>query len=160
MRVIQQIAVVANSRTNNDGYRWWQHSLGWSVASHADETKIYMKPIDPATESGRNNTAVNTNTIATITLPIGKEIERPELFTRHPVALEHTVWVQYFGNTQFACNLQFDRDTTRQRMYFYYRGLHGGIDYGNGNPGVRIFAGMHGTITKAERNAKSAAHAV
>ncbi len=152
----QQIEVVPGSRTDNDGFIWWQHSLGWSVEKTNDDKTIYMQLIDPATEGGRNNTAVNTNTVATLTLPTGKTIERPVLFVQHPVALKDTVWIQYFGNTQFAYNLQFDRDPGRQRMYYYCQSLHGGIDYGNNTPGAPIVAGMtQGVIEKVERNAKS-----
>lgn len=152
----QQIEVVAGSRTDNDGFIWWQHALGWSVEKTSDDKEVYMQAIDPAADGGRNNTAVNTNTVPTLTLPSGKTIERPVLFVQHPVALKDTVWIQYFGNTQFAYKLQFERDPARQRMYYYCQSLHGGIDYGNNTPGAPIVAGMtQGIIEKVERNAKS-----
>lgn len=152
----QQIEVDPTSRTENDHYVWWKHQLGWSAERHLLNTaKIFMTKIEPETDKVKGLSVVNTNTAATLTLPTGKTIERPVLFARHPVAPEATQWIQYFGNTVFASNLQFDRNPVRQRMYFYCQGLHGGIDYGNDKPGVPIFAGVNGIVDKVELGAKS-----
>jgi murein DD-endopeptidase MepM/ murein hydrolase activator NlpD len=154
----QQIEVDPASRTENDNYVWWKHQLGWSAERHVtDAAKVFLTKIELAASNGNGSRAavVNTNTTETLMLPTGKTIERPALFSRHPVALEQTDWIQYFGNTVFASNLQFDRNPSRQRMYFYCQGLHGGIDYGSNTSGVPIFAGINGIVDKVELGAKS-----
>lgn len=152
----QQIEVDPNSRTENDGYVWWKHQLGWSAERHiSDTSKVFMTKIEPETDKAKGTAVVNTNTGAMLTLPTGKTIERPVLFAKLPVPLELTVWLQYFGNTVFACNLQFDRDPVRRRMYFYCQGLHGGIDFGNNSASVPVTAGINGVVEKVERGAKS-----
>jgi hypothetical protein len=151
----QPVEVIANSRTIADDYIWWQHALGWSAERTADGSLVFMKAIDPQSESGQKTQAVNTNTGPMITLPSGKRIDRPVLLTCLPVRLNDTEWVQYFGNTQFAYNLQFDRNPKQQQMYLYSQGLHGGIDFGNRGAGIRVTAGVEATIEKVGRNTAS-----
>jgi hypothetical protein len=151
----QQVEVVIESRTVNDGYIWWQHSLGWSVESSADGSKVFMREIIPDTDKAKGTAVVNMPSSASITLPTGTKIPQTILFQRHPVDLADTKWWQYFGNTRFAYNLCTDKVPVRQRMYFYCQGLHGGVDYGNSTPGVPIVAGINGVIEKVELGAKS-----
>jgi hypothetical protein len=151
----QQVEVMPASRTVNDGYVWWQHQLGWSAESTADSAKIFMQEVIPETDKAKGTAVVNTPEAATITLPTGVKIERTVLFQQIPVRLDATAWLQYFGNTVFAYNLGNDRNPSRQRMYYYCQGLHGGIDFGNNTSGAAIVAGVSGIIQKVERGGKS-----
>jgi hypothetical protein len=151
----QQVEVIADSRTVNDGYVWWQHSLGWSAECTENGAGIFMKEIVVETDKAKGTAVVNTTESPTITLPTGAKIDRPILFQQSPVLLDQTAWVQYFGNTWFAYNLGTDRIPSRQTMYFYCQSLHGGIDYGNNTAGTPIVAGLSGIVDKVEKNAKS-----
>jgi murein DD-endopeptidase MepM/ murein hydrolase activator NlpD len=65
------------------------------------------------------------------------------LFTRLPVDLKDTQWAQYYGNTQFAfengTNWGYDK---------YFQCLHSGLDFGNSNAAVKVYAGVQGTFEK------------
>lgn len=65
------------------------------------------------------------------------------LFRRLPVDLSDTQWAQYYGNTQFAfeqgTNWGYDK---------YFQGLHSGLDFGNSNSAVNVYAGVEGTFEK------------
>lgn len=151
----QQIEVIPDSRTEAEGNVWWQHALGWSAERSLNPAEKPLMERVIVEQQGRSDAPVNLNNADQITLPTGTRIDRPMLFSRHPVALIDTQWTQYFGNTRFAFNLQFDRNPRRQRMYFYSQGLHAGIDYGNNDnkTTVPIVAGITGRVEKVARNA-------
>ncbi len=50
-----EIVVQADSRTEADGFVWWQHSLGWSAERKTDGSKTYMTAVgdvDSAPDTG------------------------------------------------------------------------------------------------------------
>jgi len=150
----QQIEVFPESRIEAEGSVWWQHALGWSAERALDVTGVppLMERVILADQK-KSITPINTNTTEQILLPTGTRIERPVLFQRHPVRVADAEWAQYYGNTRFAFNLQFDRSPKRQRMYFYAQGLHAGLDYGHNTQALPIVAGLSGRIEKVVRNA-------
>ncbi|MCS6872127.1 MAG: M23 family metallopeptidase [Anaerolineae bacterium] len=126
-----------------DGFRWIQHARGWSAERRLDSTEIYAvevkeQPPQPIPER--------------VELPNGASFVPTELLTRLPVSLGQTQWIQYFGNTRFAYNLTTDRNPVRRRAYLYAQGLHGGIDFGNPNADIPVFAGMAGRVSAVRLN--------
>lgn len=129
-----------------DGFRWVQHARGWSAERSLDSLLIH------ALEE-REDTPISTP--ERIELPNGNSFVPSALFTRLPVTLAQTHWVQYFGNSRFAFNLSTDRNAQRRRAYLYSQGLHGGLDFGNANPSVPVFAGMNGRVSAVRLNTDS-----
>jgi hypothetical protein len=133
------IEVEADTATEKDGYVWWKHTLGWSAERTADAAphlEVLMKQVD-----------------RTSSIPVSRrrEIEPTALFEVAPVSLSETVWLQYFGNTNFAFNLSLDRDPNRQKSYYFAQGLHSGIDYGNDAMPI-VLAGVRGVVKNVFRN--------
>jgi hypothetical protein len=104
-------------RLESDGYVWWRHERGWIAERSLD---------------GQETHILNINTLPLL----GK------LFQRHPVRIQETDWVQYYGNTDFAY-----RSGRYHNYHGFSQGLHGGLDYGKDpiNPAnPPIFAGVDG----------------
>ncbi|MFQ3535495.1 MAG: peptidoglycan DD-metalloendopeptidase family protein [Aggregatilineales bacterium] len=125
-----------------DGFRWLQHERGWSAERGLGSSEVFVEEVQeqplPAPDQ--------------VELPDGKSFRPAELFTRLPVSLAQTQWIQYFGNTRFAYNLTTDRNVQRRRAYLYAQGLHGGIDFGTPNADVPVFAGTSGRVTAIRLN--------
>lgn len=129
-----------------DGFRWIRHERGWSAERTLDSSEIYAVEVQestPITPPER------------VELPDGTSFTPAELITRLPIALGQIQWIQYFGNTRFAYNLTTDRNVQRRRAYLYAQGLHGGLDLGNPNADVSVFAGMTGRVTAVRLNTDS-----
>ena len=131
---------------DKDGYTWWMQVEGkfWvaeKTAVAGEEPELLMKRFDPST-------------VRTIALPNGGSMQPQAIIQALPVALEQTVWTQYFGNTRFAYNLSVDRDPRRRTSYYYCQALHGGIDFGS-EALPDVFSGVEGVVTQVSRNSKS-----
>ncbi len=138
----ERIAEIGEPR-EADGFRWLQHERGWSAERTLDSREIFVSEVQPLPP---------IITPEQVALPDGKTFTPVELFTRLPVALGQTQWIQYFGNTRFAYSLATDRNAQRRRAYLYAQGLHGGIDFGNANADVPVFAGMTGRVSAVRLN--------
>lgn len=138
------IESLGDTPVSNDGFLWIHHALGWSAAHTIDGKSVFMKKIDETSKAERGLGATNPVIGNSIILQAGKSISRTQIFHSHPVAIEVTKWVQYFGNTQFAYNLKFFLNRRMNQQYFYCQSLHGGLDYGNDNENISIFAGIGG----------------
>ncbi len=125
-----------------DGFRWLQHERGWSAERRLDSSEVFVE------EAQEQPLPVPDQ----VELPDGKSFRPAELFTRLPVSLAQTQWIQYFGNTRFAYNLTTDRNAQRRRAYLYAQGLHGGIDFGTPNTDVPVLAGTSGRVTAIRLN--------
>lgn len=126
-----------------DGFRWFQHERGWSAERKLDSNESYaveVQEMPPISAPQR------------VELPDGTSFAPAELMMRLPVALGQIEWIQYFGNTRFAYNLTTDRNTQRRRAYLYAQGLHGGVDFGNPNAEIAVFAGMTGRVSAVRLN--------
>lgn len=126
-----------------DGFCWIQHERGWSAERTLDSREIFVSEVQalpPIVTPER------------VELPDGESFTPAELFTRLPVALAQTQWIQYFGNTRFAYSLATDRNVQRRRAYLYAQGLHGGIDFGNANADTPVFAGTSGRVSAVRLN--------
>lgn len=145
------IEVEGNSRTEAGKFVWWRHSRGWSVERSLDGVQVFM---EEPTAGGETGTVTPSPARETITLPDGSVLTLEPFITRLQVNLADTPWIQYFGNTRFAQALPSNRNPWMQKMYYYCQGLHGGIDYGNNNPGILIYAGVNGVVTRKELNSK------
>lgn len=120
----EQIVVEPSSRQARGGMVWWRHPQGWSVERPIGGTRVFMQPLKALTRK--------PSTGGFNPLPI---------FTRHPLALSDTQWIQYFGNTRFAYNLR----VRKLYWYNYCQGLHGGFDYGT-NRALPVVAGVQGAV--------------
>jgi hypothetical protein len=47
----QQVTMRPDSRTEAEGYVWWQHDAGWSVERMLDGSKVYMTRVEGAAET-------------------------------------------------------------------------------------------------------------
>ncbi len=130
-----------NSRTEADGYVWWQHNEGWSAERNIVGSEVYL--VDPSVVV--DIPAPRSNDPPTVdALPL-----RDSLFVRQPVDMAQLLWWQYFGNNVFAWNL-WKQGTT---WYKYAQSLHGGLDFGNSRErGVPVYAGVNGTFKFHDRN--------
>lgn len=139
-----------NAPFTSDGFIWVQHERGFSAERAVDNSQVFMQEISdqPVVVVVPNEIAENQE----MTLPDGTKWRPEEIFRRLPVDLNQTAWTQYFGNTRFAQGLFTDRNPSRRRIYFYSQGLHAGIDFGNPNPGVPVFAGVTGDVIGVELN--------
>lgn len=139
----EQITVRKDSRTEADGYIWWQHADGWSAekSSSGNEKYLYTpeefadRPVPPGV------TLFDDGLPVVETLPLVNE-----LFSKLPVPLAKTHWWQYYGNNVFAYNL-WEKGL---RWYTYAQGLHGGLDFGNSIEAVPVLAGVTGTFVKRD----------
>lgn len=125
----EQFEVVPRSRTENQGYVWWQHSKGWSPERKIGSDSAYV------------------TVIPKITRKVVDGVPYLPLIVQHPVALADTQWIQYYGNTIFAHKLRLEG----KFWYNYCQSLHGGFDYGTSKP-VPIVAGAEGTIIDVNIN--------
>lgn len=108
-----------SQRREADGMIWWRHERGWIAERSLDSAQTFMLNID--------------------TLPL-----LGNLFQRHPVHIEETDWVQYYGNTGFAF-----RSGRYHNYHGFAQGLHSGLDYGKDptNPAnPPVFAGVSGVF--------------
>ncbi|GAB4574336.1 MAG: hypothetical protein Kow0077_20380 [Anaerolineae bacterium] len=139
----EQITVRRDSRTEADGYVWWQHDEGWSAGRSLDGREKYLytpeefaeRPLPPGVTLFEDGLPVVD------TLPM-----LDSLFEKLPVPLEKTHWWQYFGNNVFAYNL-WEKGL---RWYAYSQGLHGGLDFGNSMEAVSVVAGVTGQFVKRD----------
>jgi murein DD-endopeptidase MepM/ murein hydrolase activator NlpD len=99
-RTGQTVEVDADSRTEAEGYVWWQHSEGWSAERSLTTTIVFM---------------VEENQV----------VGASDLFSRLSMDLNVIQWVQYYGNTTFAYE-----NGKANAYDSYSQGLHGGIDLG------------------------------
>lgn len=101
LRTGQDVDVDADSRTEAEGYVWWQHKDGWSVERGLHSPEVFM---------------------------IDKKLmlDPGDLFERLPLAIDQVRWTQYYGNTTFAF-----AEGQAHGYDNYSQGLHGGIDLGN-----------------------------
>ncbi|MBZ0278545.1 MAG: hypothetical protein K8I60_20525, partial [Anaerolineae bacterium] len=147
------IAVVPTSRTEADGWVWWQHADGWSAEKKVDGSEVNLfEPgtvkIDPAQAAKVTKSPLSDVKLAPDGLPDVNQLPmRDSIFKRLPVDLDKTRWWQYYGNNNFAVNLWKEGKT----WYKYAQALHGGLDFGNSNDkGVLIYAGVDGTFNKLD----------
>ena len=73
----EQFEVVPRSRTENQGYAWWQHSRGWSPERKLGSESAYVVAISKLTRKMVDGVPY---------LP---------LMVQHPVALSDVQWIQY-----------------------------------------------------------------
>lgn len=125
----EQFEVIQRSRTENQGYVWWQHSKGWSPERKVGSESAYVTVIPKLSRKVVDGVPY---------LPV---------IVQHPVALADTQWIQYYGNTTFAYKLRFEG----KFWYNYCQSLHGGFDYGTSKP-VPIVAGAEGTVIDVNLN--------
>lgn len=145
------IEVDPDSRTEKDGWVWWQHQFGWSAGSNLDSSRVFFgdpnAPVPGSAESmgSSSGVAATDGTISIDSLP-----QRNALFTRLPVELNLTAWVQYFGNTNFAYT-----DGGKWGYDGFSQGLHSGFDFGNGtnnyHGAIPVYAGVSGTFVRNNR---------
>jgi hypothetical protein len=139
----EQITTEVSSRTEADGYIWYQHAAGWSAERSLDGSEQYL--YDP--EEFANRPLEDGFVSFTDGLPDVDALPmRDALFTSLPVPLAQTQWWQYFGNNVYAYNLWASGKT----WYAYAQGLHGGLDFGNSTAAVPVVAGTTGTFIKRE----------
>lgn len=136
----ERLNIVPDSRTEADGYIWWQHDAGWSAEKNLAGTQIFL--YSPAEFEDRPALEDVPQFVDGLpdpaTLPL-----LDTLFKRLPVALSQTRWWQYFGNNVFAYNLWAQGKT----WYSYAQGLHGGVDFGNStDAGVKVYAGVENGV--------------
>lgn len=134
------ITVQSDSRTEAEGYVWWQHDAGWSAERNLSGTTVFLG--DPATP------VPGAIPLDDAGLPIVDQLpEANKLIQRLPVAHDQVQWVQYFGNTQFAF-----QNGRRWSYHTFAQGLHSGLDLGNNSPsGIPVYAGVHGNFLRNNR---------
>jgi len=147
------IQVVPTSRTEADGYVWWQHASGWSAEKNSSGSEINL--FEPGTVK-IEETAGKTTKSGAPSVPLGPDglpdvnhlPFKDTMFQRFPVDQDKIRWWQYYGNNVFARNLWAEGKT----WYKYCQALHGGLDFGNSNDkGVLIYAGVEGTYDKLDK---------
>ncbi len=144
----QIVSVQVDSRTEADGYVWWKHDAGWSAEKASGSGAIFL--YEPGSAPYRlvsRQPGVSAPTgidMMSDGLPNPNTLPfRDRLFQHLPVALEQTLFWQYYGNNVFAYNLWKNGAT----WYKYAQGLHAGLDFGNSSAkGVPIYAGVSGVF--------------
>lgn len=129
LNVGEQIEVIPSSRTESQGYVWWQHSKGWSPERKIGSLTAYL------------------SVIPKLTLKMVDGVPYLPVIVQHPVALTDVQWIQYYGNTIFAHKLRVEG----KFWYNYCQSLHGGFDYGTSKP-VPIVAGVEGLVIDVNLN--------
>lgn len=119
-----------------DYYYWVRHDLGWSAITSIDGKAVFLA--EPGTIPGL--VAIGPNGPKAEDLP-GYQA----LFTQFPVNLDDTHWFQYFGNNMFAM-----RKGTAYGYDRYAQGLHAGLDFGNSDKPVPIYAGLEAEYVKTD----------
>ena len=139
----QTLKVDAGSRTEKDGYVWWEHAEGWSAECSTNGKETYLFAPGKAVSAPAAPSApppASASSVGGQDLPM-----RDALFKRMPVDFDKTVWWQYYGNNVFAHKIWREG----KRWYAYAQGLHSGLDFGNSSArGVLIYAGLEGTFFK------------
>jgi hypothetical protein len=144
----QSVEVDPDSRTEADGYVWWQHADGWSAERNVDGTAVFLYEPGKVVSAPVMRHAVAEVDVRTVSGDIADGSALPgrdSLFRRLPVDLDQVVFWQYYGNNVFAHDLWRDG----KQWYRYAQGLHGGLDFGNSaTRGVPIYAGLEGEFYK------------
>jgi hypothetical protein len=122
--------------TEAENYYWVRHDIGWSAIQSVDGKTIFLA--EAGTIPGL--VAISADGPKATDLPqLGK------LITRFPVNITDTGWFQYYGNNMFAmrnaASFGYDR---------YSQGLHGGLDFGNNDRPIPVFAGVEGKYLRTE----------
>jgi hypothetical protein len=136
-----KLKVDPGSRTEADGYVWWQHDEGWSAERSADGKEIYLFEPGPDPSAPKPSAPVPQ-----VAMPAGAKLPlQGEVFKRLPVDLARTEWWQYYGNNRFAHQIWNEG----KRWYQFSQGLHAGLDFGNSSTqGVQVYAGVEGVFHK------------
>lgn len=127
----------ASSQVTNDGYIWLHHKDGWSAWKNVSGSTVFL--VEPGTVEG-----------IVLMTPDGPDVTTlPSLKTlikRLPVDLDNTHWWQYFGNNVYAYEngLKWGYDR-------YAQGLHSGLDFGNNNSGIPVYAAFDCVFTRNDR---------
>ena len=104
-----------------NGYIWAESKYGWNAIC-VKEDRGYRKWIEIIPDSGNHQEQELPYKPGT---PKRKDL--PELsISLLPVKIDDIIWIQYFGNTMFACHSKNLAKTYAEN----YQGLHGGIDFG------------------------------
>jgi hypothetical protein len=142
----QALEVAGDSRTEADGYTWWQHSAGWSAERSANGKEIYLFEPGKVVSAPKRSAPVVSVPATVEGLPDDEELPlRDELFRRLPVDLTEVHWWQYYGNNVFG----FENWARGIKWYEYSQGLHGGLDFGNSRTrGIKVYAGVEGILEK------------
>jgi hypothetical protein len=142
----QTLEVDVASRTEADGYTWWQHAQGWSAERSLNGKEIYLFEPSQVVSAPQRSTPVVSVPATVEGLPADQDLPlRDELFRRLPVDLAQVHWWQYYGNNVFG----FDNWAQGIKWYEYSQSLHGGLDLGNSRTrGVKAYAGVEGIFEK------------
>lgn len=122
--------------TEAENYYWVRHDLGWSAIQSVDGKTVFLA--EPGSIPGL--VAIGPDGPKAADLPM-----LGQLITRLPVNITDTPWFQYYGNNMFAM-----RNGTKYGYDRYSQGLHGGLDFGNSDRPVPVWAGLKGTYLKTE----------
>ncbi len=141
-----QIEADPASRTEADGYVWWQHPTGWSAERSPNGKEIYLFEPGQVPAAPARGAPVISLPDTVEGLPDDEALPlRGQLFKRLPVDLAQVQWWQYYGNNVFG----HDNWSNGVKWYEYSQSLHGGLDWGNSStPGVPIYAGVEGVFDK------------
>ena len=127
----------ASSEITNDGYVWLHHQDGWSAWKNVSGSTVFL--VEPGSV---DSVAVMTDDGPDVsTLPSLKTLVK-----RLPVDINDTHWWQYFGNNDYAY--------TYGKSWGYDRfsqGLHSGLDFGNNNAGISVYAGIDCSFVREDR---------
>jgi hypothetical protein len=122
--------------TEADNYYWVRHESGWSAIQSLDGKTVFLA--EAGTIPGL--VAIGPDGPKAADLPnFGK------LITQLPVHITYTPWFQYYGNNMFSM-----RNATKYGYDRYSQGLHGGLDFGNSDRPVPVYAGLEGKYLKTE----------
>lgn len=132
-----EVVCNASSETTNDGYVWLHHADGWSAVKNTSGSTVFLG--EPGTIPKAATMTDNGPDVTT--LP-----DLKTLIQRLPVDLNQTAWWQYFGNNVYA--FKHGKEWGYDR---YAQGLHSGLDFGNNNAGIPVFAGMNCTFVREDR---------
>ena len=114
------------TKVTNDGYIWLHHADGWSAWKNLTGSVVFL--VEPGTVE---SVAVMTDDGPVVsTLPYLKTLVK-----RLPVDIDNTHWFQYFGNNVYA-----QKYGTAWGYDRYAQGLHSGLDFGNNNAGIPVYA--------------------
>ncbi len=140
----EEVIVKVDSRTEANGYIWYEHNDGWSVQRSIDGTVQFLfDPEEFANRPDQQGPVFREGLPDVDTIPM-----RDAMFSRLPLELSQTQWWQYFGNNVFSYNLW----ARGMKWYSYAQGLHGGVDFGNSVASAPIVAGVTGVFVKRDVN--------
>lgn len=124
----------------DQGLMWAQHERGWTAIGSEDRSQTFVTLVNAS--SAKTLKPSQQDPDAPADLPLTNR-----LFSRLPVSLEETEWVQYFGNTSFAA--QYGKEWNYDG---YAQGLHAGLDFGNRSNVVPVHAALDGEIVLRGRD--------